>query len=84
MSEVGAFVGTLFRNFHMWLNFAVRRVRQELHKLLTGVNLTTMMKNVNNKNGKTFQIIRFPDSVYRLAINKNHIVSGTGCVPYLG
>jgi hypothetical protein len=81
--KVGAFVGRFARNLHVWLNFAVGKVRQELHKLLTGDNLTAVMKIVCNKNGKTFRIIRFPESVYRLVLKKQHNVSGTGCVPDL-
>ena len=52
MSEVGAFVGIFSKNLHLWLNLAVGKVRQELHKLLTGDILTTMMEIVCNKNGE--------------------------------
>jgi len=51
MSEVGAFVGIFAKNLHLWLNFVVGKVKQELHKLLTVDILTTIMKIACNKNG---------------------------------
>jgi hypothetical protein len=51
MSEVGAFVGIFAKNLHLWVSFAVGKVRHELHKLLTGGILTTITKTVCNKNG---------------------------------
>jgi hypothetical protein len=51
MSEVGAFVGIFAKNLRLWLNFPAGKVGRELHKMLTGDILTTIMKIVCNKNG---------------------------------